>query len=109
MSVRFRPYDPDRRFVWPVPFAGGSPRARWLALHRQPPDWLALFSRAFDLMMVEVKANGLSDLVVGNSAGHLCWRQGRGWTVVDLDLRGMSKKKQTVVRTALLKAARYTR
>jgi hypothetical protein len=109
MSVRFRPYDPERRFVCPLPFAGGRTRARWLSLHVEPPDWIALFSRACDLMLIEVKACGPCDLTVGNNAGHLCWRQTLGWTIIELELAGMSEKKQTVVRTALLKAARYTR
>jgi hypothetical protein len=108
MSVRFRPYDPERRFVWPVPFGRAPSEARWLAIHTAPPDWKTLFARALDLMMIAAVVTG-GALVVGDEAGRICWRGPSSWTVIDVDLGGMSAKKQAVVKAALLKAARYAR
>ena len=108
MSVRFRPYDPERRFVWPVSFSGGAGEVRWLAIHMAPPDWKMLFARALDLMMIAaVGADG--GLLVGDQAGRIGWRGPSSWTVIDVDLGGMNPKKQAVVKAALLKAARYAR
>jgi hypothetical protein len=109
MSIRFRPYDPDRRFVWPLFPSGGRGRRRWLALHRQPPRWERLFARALDLMMIAAERDGADALVLGLAAGRLGWRQGSWWTLITADLGGMSERKRAVVATALLKAARYTR
>jgi hypothetical protein len=107
MSVRFRPYDPERRFVWPVPIAGGGSAGRWVAIHRAPPDWKALFTQALDLMMIDARSPDTSVLAIGDGSGRLCWRGPSSWTIIDVDLRGMSEKKQAVVKAALLKAARY--
>jgi hypothetical protein len=122
MSVRFRPYDPDRRLIWPVPFVvTGMHRGRWLSLHAAAPDWKALFIRALDLMLIPAtdadrggEASRSADrndgiLVIGNGLGRVRWRRRSAWTIIDLDLNGMSGKKQAVVKAALLKAARYAR
>ena len=108
MSVRFRPYDPDRRFVWPIPFGTGADRGKWVAVHGSPPDWKTLFTRALDLMLIDVVYRE-ETLVVGDRLGRVTWRAGSGWTLIDVELAGMSEKKQAVVKAALLKAARYAR
>ena len=107
MTVRFRPYDPDRRFVWPLLAPPSTTRRRWLALHRTPPDWSVLFGRALDLMMIDARPDGACGVIIGGGTSRLRWRQGRTWTIIDLELEGMGGAKRAVVRTALLKAARY--
>jgi hypothetical protein len=47
-------------------------------------------------------------LTIGNNLGTISWRGQPTWTIIDMELAGMSPKKQVVVRAALLKAARYT-
>lgn len=108
MSVRFRPYDPNRRFVWPLDRGARIGRVRWLALHRRPPDWGALFLRALDLMLIDA-TGGSSDLDLAGLAGRIRWRSGGRWSIIDLDLVPMKEAKRTVVLIALLKAARYSR
>jgi hypothetical protein len=106
MSVRFRPYDPNRRFVWAVPFTAGREQTRWWSLHAASPDWRALFSRALDLMMIPAIGEG-DAIAIGSGTGRVSWRGTPRWTRIDVDLQGMSEKKQAVVKAALLKAARY--
>jgi hypothetical protein len=91
-----------------MPLVGRVQGARWLALHAAPPDWTALFTRALDLMLIEV-VNRDGTIVVGERLGRVTWRGASGWTLIDVDLAGMSEKKQAVVKAALLKAARYAR
>jgi hypothetical protein len=108
MSIRFRPYDPNRRFVWPLGRSAGIGRARWLALHRRPPDWGGLFLRALDLMLIDATRES-SDLDLAGRSGRITWRSGRRWSIIDLDMVPMKEAKRIVVLTALLKAARYSR
>jgi hypothetical protein len=107
MPIRFRPWDPRRRFVCPVP---GRIRRRWIALHGAPPDWAELFTRALDLMMIEAApaGGGLSGLCLGGNAGQVRWRGARRWTVIDVELTGFSERKRALVVAALVKAARYS-
>lgn len=108
MSVRFRPYDPNRRLVWPLGGRARVGRVRWLALHGCPPDWGGLFLRALDLMLIEATRRS-SDLDLAARAGTIRWRSGGRWSIIDVDLVPMKEAKRTVVLTALLKAARYSR
>ena len=108
MSIRFRPYDPQRRFVCPLTWPGRAPmKSRWLSLHSRSPDWSSLFGRALDLMLLD--ATPLDCCVtIGNNLGAISWRGKPAWTIIDVELSGMSPKKQAVVAIALLKAARYS-
>ena len=54
-------------------------------------------------------ARGSSDLDLAGQAGRIGWRSGGAWSIIDLDLVSMKQAKRTVVLTALLKAARYSR
>lgn len=108
MTVRFRPYDPNRRFVWPIGGRRRLGRRRWLALHSRTPDWRALFERALALMLLEATGRAW-EIELSAGAGRLRWRGGSRWSIIDVDLTGMREAKRAVVATALLKAARYSR
>jgi hypothetical protein len=108
MPVRFRPWDPGRRFLCPLPARGPShTRWRWIALHREPPPWRDLFGRALALLGVgAVPVPG--GLAIGSGAGRIAWRGSRRWSVVTLELTGFSARKRALVAAALVKVARYS-
>lgn len=106
MPVRFRPWDPSRRFLCPLPTLGPSrTRWRWIALHGEPPSWRVLFGRALALLGVEA-APVPDGLAIASGAGRIAWRGGRRWTLVTLELTGFSARKRALVATALVKVAR---
>jgi hypothetical protein len=108
MPVRFRPWDPRRRFVCPVPASRrGLPLRRvWIAVHAAPPDWGPLFARALELMVVGASREA-DALAIEAGAGRLAWRGGARVTVVTLELSGFSPRKRALVAAAIAKAARY--
>jgi hypothetical protein len=110
MPVRFRPWDPTRRFVCPVPTwrgAGLPLRRMWAAVHAAPPDWGTLFQRALDLMLVEASAEH-DGLRIEVDAGRVAWRSRARLTLVTLELSGFSPRKRALIAATIVKAARYS-
>lgn len=108
MPVRFRPWDPRRRFVCPLPASRqGAPFRRvWISMHAAPPDWGALFARGLDLMLVETSSDGAA-LVIEGAVGRVAWSAGQRCTRIALELSGFSPRKRALVAAAIAKAARY--
>lgn len=96
MTVRL--FSP-RRAVWRL-------GRRCLILHLQAPDWRSLFERTLDLMMIAVEPVPGGVRFRGGVAV-VVWRASRFWTLIEMDLTGLSPKKEALVTDGLLKAARY--
>lgn len=96
MTVRL--FSP-RRAVWRL-------GRRCLVLHSQAPDWRSLFGRTLDLMIIAVEPVPGGIRFQGDVAA-VVWRTSRLWTLIEMDLTGLSPKKRVLVMDGLVKAARY--
>lgn len=100
MSVRL--FHKGARLVIPAP-AEDAARV-WIALHRRPVEWSAIFSGAVSLLgyAAAPEPDGLRF-----KDGSVRWTRGPMWTTIRLRLPSGSPKKQALVAAGLLKAARY--
>lgn len=100
MSVRL--FHRGGRVVLPLATAGDE--RRWLALHVRPVAWDRIFTRALALVGLESTRR---DNRLEFRGGALGWTPGWFWTTIRLRLPPASPKKNALVSSGLLKAARY--
>jgi hypothetical protein len=102
------------RLVVPLPRRGGE--VRWLALHRRPVPWDALFTPVLGLLGVRscflhgcllFSTQPCKKQDLTPEEGRISWTRGPFWTTIRVQLPPCSAKKAALIASALLKAARY--
>ena len=87
-----------------LPLAAAGDERRWMAIHVRPVAWDRIFTHALGLV-------GLATTRVDDRlefrGGALHWTAGSFWTTIRLRLPPASSKKNALVSSGLLKAARY--
>jgi hypothetical protein len=95
------------RHVWRVSSRrDGALEEGWISLRRVPPNWEKIFSSTLDLIWLpNTPQPGLIQL--NDDQGLITWNEGRWTTRITIRLQGFSARKQSLVATTLLKAARF--
>jgi hypothetical protein len=104
MSAGVRFSFPKGRLVFPV--WQGESWQRWCALHRDRPDWSAIFADVLKLIAIDT-TRFPDRLQLGDGAGEVAWHRRWCGTTIQVQLLRFSKPKRNLVAAALLKAARY--
>jgi hypothetical protein len=103
MRARVRLSFARGRLVFRLPQHGNL--RRWYILHRDKPNWSAVFTGVLRLLDMEATASSQS-LKLAGDAGEVTWHSRRCGTTINVQLLRFSERKQKLLAAALLKAAR---
>ena len=104
--IRLRCLHPGRH-VWRLwRRSGHAVEETWISLRRIPPDWQKIFSSTLDLIWLpNTPQPGYIQL--NDHHGFITWHESGRMTRITVRLEGFSAAKQSLIATALLKAARF--
>ena len=78
----------------------------WISLRRAPPNWEKIFTSTLDLIWLPNTAHS-GRIQLSDQHGSIIWHEARRVTMITVRIEGFSIPKETLIATALLKAARF--
>lgn len=79
---------------------------RWVSVRRTPPHWEKIFGSTLDLIWLP-NTRQPGSIQLSDERGFIIWHESRWLTRITIRLQGFSARKQSLVATTLLKAARF--
>jgi hypothetical protein len=105
--IRLRIFHPGRH-VWRLGKrrSGNALEETWISIRRVPADWENILASALDLIWLQ-NTRQPGHIELNNQHGFIQWHESGRMTKIRVRLENFSPEKQSLIATALLKAARF--